>query len=129
MNDGYYRRRIGPVNILTSVYRSSIGGLHNIRFFTSLVVVVGGKESGECRWAPPTTAVGTDPRTTFFLLPPTWLGARSLELEKATGSFITNTPQTFVLIIRYYFPSSISLPPNSRLIYIPQWLPRSLRRG
>lgn len=49
-------------------------------------------------------------RTTFFLLPPTWLGARSLELEKATGSFITNTPQTFVLII-LYFPSS-KFPPN-----------------
>lgn len=49
-------------------------------------------------------------RTTFFLLPPTWLGARSLELEKATGSFITNTLQTFVLII-FYFPSS-KFPPN-----------------
>lgn len=117
MNDDYYRRRIGPVNMFLSIisgWISGISGLHNIPFFASLVGggwLVGGTEGGECRWArPTTTAVGTDTRTTFFLLPPTWLGARSLELEKATGSFITNTPQTFVLII-LYFPSS-KFPPN-----------------
>lgn len=105
MNDDYYRRRIGPVNILTFVSGRAlvdyiIGGFSR-HWEEGRAASADGRRRRQ-QWERT--------RTTFFLLPPTWLGARSLELEKATGSFITNTLQTFVLII-FYFPSS-KFPPN-----------------
>lgn len=44
MNDDYYRRRIGPVNMFLSIisgWISGISGLHNIPFLRHWLVVVG----------------------------------------------------------------------------------------